>query len=235
MRTTIIFFALLLSSVTLYSQNTKDQKAISVIEKAIEAKGGKALLESITTLYSNSETVMDGRNVNWVTKEMAPNKGSFEIIYQGRVVYKSFYDGTTGYDVINGQKKLADPESFKDKNYRKHIINELDYLDPTLYTLEYMGEEKVDKITCDKVKATLVNGKVKVLYYDRSTGNPVKYDVIKDGEKNTYSTVLYSNFKKYGDLVNETIQTFLSEGDAPQKVKLVEMYYNKKITEADFK
>ncbi len=43
------------------------------------------------------------------------------------------------------KKPLQTPAQFKDKNYHRHIINSLDYLDPSLYTLESLGEEKVNQ------------------------------------------------------------------------------------------
>src|SRR5690606_34746704 len=142
---------LILSTTTLFAQHSQTTKSTEIVEKSIQAQGGKKLLENVKTLYSKSETIMDGRNVFWITKEMEPNKGSFEIEYQERIVYKSFYDGKTGYDIVNGQKTIADPEQFKDKNYRKHIMNSLDYLDSSLYTLEYIGEEKANTKDCYKI------------------------------------------------------------------------------------
>lgn len=234
MKFTITFSTLLITTGFLFSQNNTTDQAVQMIEKSIKAQGGKDFLKNIKTLYSNSETVMDGRNVKWVTKEMAPNKGSFEIVYQGRVVYQSFYDGKTGYDVVNGQKTIADQDEFKDKVYRKHIMNSLNYIDPTHYQLEYIGEEKTGNKDCHKIKATLVNGKVTYLYYDKVSGFLVKSEVVKDPEKNSYSTVLYDDFKKFGDLIYETKQTFVSE-DGNQESKIIELYYNKKISEKDFK
>ena len=228
------FLTLLISATTLFAQNLETNKSLQIIEKSIEVQGGKKLLENIKTLYTNSETIMDGRNVNWVTKEMAPNKGSFEIVYQDRVVFKSFYDGKIGYDVINGQKKLADQKEFKDKNLRHHIMNSLDYIDPTLYTLEYIGEEKANGKDCDKIKATLSNGKITYLYYDKSSNLLTKSEVVKDPEKNSFSTVLYDDYKKFGDLLYETKQTFVSEA-GNQIAKVIDLYYNKKINEKDFK
>ena len=228
------FLTLLISATTLFAQNLETNKSLQIIEKSIEVQGGKKLLENIKTLYTNSETIMDGRNVNWVTKEMAPNKGSFEIVYQDRVVFKSFYDGKIGYDVINGQKKLADQKEFKDKNLRHHIMNSLDYIDPTLYTLEYIGEEKANGKDCDQIKATLSNGKITYLYYDKSSNLLTKSEVVKDPEKNSFSTVLYDDYKKFGDLLYETKQTFVSEV-GNQIAKVIDLYYNKKINEKDFK
>lgn len=231
MKYTATIAAIFLSAATLTAQKSK---SVEIIEKSIEAQGGKQVLENVKTLYTKSETVMDGQNVFWITKEMAPNKGSFEIEYQGRIVFKSFYDGKTGYDVVNGQKKLADQEEFKDKNYRRHIINSLDYIDPSLYTLEYIGEEKANNKDCDKIQATLKNGKVEYLYYDKISHLLAKSEVVKNPEKNSFSVTLYDDYKKFGDLVYETKDTFVSE-NGDQVVKIVDLYYNKKISESDFK
>ncbi len=234
MKFTATICTILLTSSTLFAQNSQIDKSIDIVEKSIEAQGGKKLLESIKTLYSKSETIMDGRNVFWITKEMEPNKGSFEIEYQGRTVYRSFYDGKIGYNIVNGQKTVADPEQFKDKNYRKHIMNSLDYLDASLYDLEFIGEENVNNKDCYKIKATLSNGKVTYLFYDKTSNLLAKSEVVKNPEKDSFSTVLYDDYKKFGDLTYETKQTFVSE-EGNQVVKLIDLYYNKKISEKDFK
>ncbi|MBU4537254.1 MAG: hypothetical protein L6264_12055 [Weeksellaceae bacterium] len=234
MKLTFTICTLLFSANTLFSQSIQSAKASQIIEKSITSQGGREVLKNVKTLYTNLETVMDGRNVNWITKEMAPNKGSFEIVYQGRMVYKSFYDGKTGYDIINGEKKVADPDDFKDKNYRNHIMNALDYLDPNLYQLEYVGEEVVNDKECEKIKATLANGKVSFLYYEKSSGLMRKSEVVKNAENNSYSTVLYDDYKKFGDLIYETKQTFISDNER-QEAKVVDLYYNKKISDKDFK
>lgn len=233
MKFTVSIFTFLLSTASMFAQNTEATKSIQIIEKAIQAEGGKELLESIQTMYTKYETVMDGRKVFWIIKEMAPNKGSFEIQYQGRVVYKSFYDGKTGYELINGQKTIADQEQFKDKNYRKHIMNSLNYIDPTLYTLEYIGEEKVGNKTCEKIKATLSNGKVTYLYYDKVSSLLIKEETLLNGEKDSFSTVLFEDYKKVGDLMFQGKNVFVSE-DGNQVAEIVEAYYNKKISEKDF-
>ena len=233
MKLTATICTFLLSTITLFAQNSKTDKSILIIEKAIQTEGGKQFLESINTMYTKLETIMDGRNVLWVVKEMGPNKGSFEIQYEGRIVYKSFYDGKTGFEVLNGQKKMADQEQFKDKNYRKHIINSLDYIDSTLYTLEYIGEEKINDKDCDKIKATLINGKVTFLYYDKESGLLAKSEVVENPEKNSFSTTFYENYKKFGDLMYYSKVTFVSE-NGNQVAQIIDLYYNKKITQKDF-
>ncbi|MDR3024038.1 hypothetical protein [Chryseobacterium sp.] len=229
---TIAIVSMITASNQLFSQISSENNALQIIEKAIQARGGKELLSSIKTLYSKSETVMDGRNVHWITKEMVPNKGSFEIEYQGRIVYKSWFDGKTGYELVNGERKLADPAEFKDKADRKYIINELAYIDPKLYKIELI-EENPDKIYY-KIKATYVTGKVTYLYYDVKSFLLSKEETVENGNKNSFSTVLESDYKKFGDLWYATKSTFVSE-DGNQEAKLVDLYYNKDIQDKDFK
>ncbi|MGE8512340.1 MAG: hypothetical protein ACN6N7_06505, partial [Chryseobacterium culicis] len=229
---TILAVTMIAASHPLFSQTSNEKKAQEIIEKAIQAEGGKKFLSSIKTLYSKSETVMDGRKVNWITKEMVPNKGSFEIEYQGRIVYRSWFDGKTGYELVNGERKLADPAVFKDKTDRKYIINELAYIDPKLYKIELI-DENPDKMYY-KIKATYITGKVTYLYYDVKSFFLSKEETVENGEKNAFSTVLQSDYKKFGDLWYANKLTFVSE-DGNQEANLVDLYYNKNIEEKDFK
>ncbi|MCC9065854.1 hypothetical protein [Flavobacterium piscisymbiosum] len=74
----VLLFAFISSSI--YAQK-QDEKAVAIINKELEAIGGKEFIKSINTLYTNSVTQMEGRTANWVVKEMKPNVGSFEIVY----------------------------------------------------------------------------------------------------------------------------------------------------------
>lgn len=118
--------------------------------------------------------------------------------------------------------------------YRKNIINELDYLDPSLYKLEYVGEEKANDKLCDKIKATLANGKISYLYYDTKSHLMTKKEVVANIEKNSFSTVLFDDYKKFGELIYDTKETYISE-DGNQVSIIEDLYYNKKISEKDFK
>lgn len=225
-----LFSLFLLTSVQIFSQKT-DPKAIAIIEKSIAAKGGKEALMNVKTLYTKMATTMDGRDVFWITKEMAPNKGSFEIEYQGRTVYKSFYDGKKGYKMVRGEKKLADQDEYKDKKYRKYIMNELEYIDPELYKLEYIETSADDKN--NKIKATYVNGKISYLYYDKTTNLLTKKETVANANKNTFETVVNEDYKKFGNLLNETKQTYIS-GDSKQVAILKELIVNQFISDKDF-
>ena len=214
-----------------FSQNTNEAKAKEIIEKAINATGGKKLLSSIKTLYSKSSTVMDGRNVNYITKEMAPNLGSFEIEYENRIVFRSWFDGKTGYETVNGQKKIADQDEFKDKLDRKYIMNELAYLDSSLYKVEFAETDHENKLY--KIKAIAKDGSVTNLYYDTET-YLLKKEVDENPTKGSFSTTLCTEYKKFGDLTYCSKNTFQSE-NGDQVVTLLDLYYNREIKKSDFK
>lgn len=225
----VLVFTLSLTKTSAQTQLTARQ----IIDKSIEAAGGKEYLQSIKTLYSNMATKMEGHDVNWITKEMLPNKGAFQIVYQNRVVFQNFYDGEKGYEVTGGKSQLADQAEFSDKKFRRNIFNELDFLDSTLYSLTEMGSEKVDKEDCYKVKATCINGAVRVLYYSKKTFLELREDKFTT-EKGGFTTTYFSGYKKYGKLTYYSDLVF-GEGEKMQKAKMVELLVNEKVSDDDFR
>ena len=219
---------------TVFAQTSDNHlSARDVIHKTIEAMGGKEVLLSVKTLYTDMSTEMEGRQVDWITKEMLPNIGSFEIVYNNRVVYKDWYDGTTGYELSDGKKVKADPDEFKDKKFKKNIFDELDYLDSTLWKLELLDDEKVNGEDCYKIRATLANGLVKLLYFSKTTYYQLREDKVSNKEKDSFSTSYFSDYKKFGDLYFATSMTF-GEGDHQQTAKTVKILINQDISENDF-
>lgn len=230
----IILSLLILNCFHSISQTKDTLSAIQVVEKSLETMGGIEYLESINTLYTNMSTVMEGRKVNLITKEMKPNKGSFQVVYNGHVVYQNFYDGINGYEFVDGKKVLANQEEFKDKKDRKNIFNELDYIDTNTWFLELIGSEKVEKRDCYKIKATKKSGLITVLYFDKKTFNMLREDLIENYELNRYTSTIYSNFKKFGQLTYYT-EFKMGDNGVYTESKIVEVIVNDKVTEEDFK
>ncbi len=208
--------------------------AKDVVNNAINAMGGKDFLLTIKTLYADISTEMDGRQVHWITKEMLPNKGAFQIVYNDRIVFHNWFDGKIGYEMVNGIKTKADPSEFKDKQFKKNIFNELDYLDSTLYKLELVGEEKLGPEVCYKIKATLTNGLVKIIYFSKETFYTLREDKVSGKEKDSFSTTLFSEFRKFGNLTYYTVMRF-GEADNYQTGKIVSLMINENISEDDFR
>ena len=136
--------------------------------------------------------------------------------------------------IVNGEKRKADPEEFKAKKYKKNIFNELDFIDSSLWTLELIGEEKVNDENCYKIKASLVNGEVRNLYYSKNSFHMLREDKILNGEKDSFSSTIFSGYQKFGELIFYTVMKF-GDGEKSQVGKIVSLFVNEKITERDFK
>lgn len=233
-KTTLIILSFLFSFLVSTSQkSTTPVDARWVISQSIQAMGGEDLLRSIKTLYTEMSTEMDGRSVTWITKEMLPNKGAFQIVYQGRVVFETWFNGKNGFVMSNGQTKESDPKSLADKYPRKNIFNELDYLDTSIYKIEILQDTKVGKTDCYKVRAVFVTGDERHLYIDKKRFHTVKEDRIKNGENDVSETAYFDDFKKYGDLVFYS-KLRMGDGKVAQKAKTTKLIINGEITEGDF-
>ncbi|MCU7551689.1 hypothetical protein OCK74_21390 [Chitinophagaceae bacterium LB-8] len=214
--------------------NTSIKDAYNVISNSIEAMGGKEYLESIHTLYSDVKTEMGERQVHWIVKEMKPNKGSFQITYNKKIVYQNWFDGQNGYEIVGGQKREANAEEFKDKLYKRNIFNELDYIDSSLWTLELMGAASVNGEQCYKIRATSVDGSVRTLYYSKATFWLLKEEKVVNSEKDTFSTVLFSGYKKFGKLTYYTEMKLGSNGEY-QTATIEKLLVNAGVSVNDFK
>lgn len=234
MKTFLISFFCFITLHAATAQIVKNElTANEIIENSITAQGGREYLQSIKTLYTEIKTEMQDRPVTWVTKEMLPNKGAFQIVYEKRIVFENWYDGTTGYEMVNGEKRKADPDEFKDKAYRFNIFNELDYLNPDLYQLELLAEEAVNNEACYKIKALLKNGAVRKLYFSKKTFFLMREDKSEQPEKDTFTTVYFLNYKKYGNLIFYSELKF-GKDDKWQTGKITKLLVNEKITDSDF-
>ena len=232
-----IFRILALSMILLTGIITQAQNdtmtAHKIIHHTIDAMGGMDYLKNIKTLYSDISTMMDGRQVHWIVKEMAPNKGSFQIDYQNRTVFKSWFDGKTAFETLNGKNKDADQDGYKDKLFKKNIFNEIDYLDSTLWKLEYLGVERVNNTPCYKIKGTLASGLVMLLYFDQASYLMVRSDKNENPESSRFTTIFYSNYKTFDKLVYPTEFKY-GDDKTFQHGTLVDLRINKSVDEKDF-
>lgn len=208
--------------------------ARQIIEKNIDAQGGRSALESILTVYTEFETTMEGHQVHIIIKEMLPNKGSFEIVYQGRTVYKSFFDGKQGYDINNGHKMLAADDENKDKFYKKNIFDELDYLDTSLYTIELLPEAIVGDEPAYVVKTTLKNGAERVIYYSKKNFLELKSERTALPESERSNMMIIEKQKKVQNIMYPCQERMNVGTDHEQTLTLLYIYFNKKVSETDF-
>jgi hypothetical protein len=109
----------------------------------------------------------------------------------------------------------------------------LDYLDATLWKIELAGEQKVGNEDCYVIKASLPNGRVSKLYYSKANYYLLREDKVSDLEKDSFSTTLFSDYKKFGNLTMYTTMKF-GVGDQFQEGKIINLLVNEQVAEKDF-
>lgn len=234
MKKQLLLFPIL---VLFYSLSTLAQDTLSarqILEKNIEAQGGRATLQSIQTVYTEFTTRIQGHDCHIVIKEMLPNKGTFEIVYQGRTVYKSVFDGKQGFDIQNGKKVPEPADDNKDKFYKKNIFNELDYLDTSLYSIQLLPETKVGEEPAYAVKATIKNGAEHVLYYSKKTFLELKSERTKLAENDRSDATITDQWSKYQNIMYPSQQRMFVGTDHEQTLTLLNIYFNEKVSDTDF-
>ncbi len=230
-----LFFVCLLFSSAVNAQLEKDSiTAYKIVQNSIDAMGGIEYLKTIKTLYTDMETEMEGRKVNFIIKEMLPNKGSFQIVYKNQTVVHEWFDGKKGYVLKNGEKQKGDEKQFVDKPYKKNIFNEIDFLDSSIWKLKYLGIEMLDADSCYKIEAKLVNGLTMLVLFNKSNSHMVKTERKTETESNKYQIVYYSNFRTFDKLVHPTRLKLGVEGNF-QYGNVVNLIINKLVTKDDFK
>ena len=117
----------------------KGVTASSVIDDYLKAVGGKDKIANVNSLVTSSEAKIQGMQLSLVQKNATPNKSSVTVSMMGNVMQKIVFDGTKGYQEVNGQKKEMAKEDleeikntaapFADKNYKTGSLDRIEPID----------------------------------------------------------------------------------------------------------
>jgi hypothetical protein len=136
--------------------------------------------------------------------------------------------------LVNGERKRADPEEFKSKQYKRHIMNALDLIDSELWTLELMKETpQVDGEDCYQIKAVSAGSETKLIYFSKTSFLLLREDNISNSEKGKYRSTYFSDFKQFGKLRYYT-QLRFRDGEEKTEAKILNLWINEKISDKDF-
>ncbi|MBX7045628.1 MAG: outer membrane lipoprotein-sorting protein [Ignavibacteria bacterium] len=193
---TLIFWSLIFSFQfsSLYSQTlTSDE----IVNKYINAIGGADELKKIKQFCFTGKAVLMGHVEGSITfYEDSDAKCMFSLISGEGFNVKSYFDMNKGWTMQNDVKEEATPEQME----KLKITVE----DGTLFYLgdfqsrgiktELLGEEKIDKNDCYKIKFTR-NGKEKnVQYIDKKTFLAVRIESVSS--KGNPIVLNYSDYKE---------------------------------------
>lgn len=144
--------------------------AEELIEKNLDAKGGREALAGVTSAHITGRMSMAGMEAPFVFLWKAPDRIRIEFTLQGMTGIQA-YDGETGWTFMPFMGK-ADPEKMAPEDAAQ-IKDDADFRGPLFdpaaggYTVEYAGEEDVEGTPTYKLRLTKEDGSVSHYYLDQ--------------------------------------------------------------------
>ena len=192
-----------------WAQVDKLPKGEDVLEKSIEAMGGKAALEKIHSRISKGTMDVPAAKIKGTVTiyEAAPNKNYTIIDIEGEGKSESGSDGTVQWEISarGGPQLLAGEE--KALSERQNTFNGALYWRKLYKSVECVGVEEVDGRLCYKLVLTPQAGQPEIDFYDQKTYLPVKNSLsLKGPTGNVTIDLIPSDYKKVdGVLIAHTV------------------------------
>ncbi|WP_419212881.1 M16 family metallopeptidase [Maribacter sp. X9] len=203
--------------------------AKAVIEKYIEAIGGKAKLEAVKSYSLTAAAEMQGMKLDLEMKKTANDQFMQNVQMMGNSVSKQVLDGDNGYMINQGQRKdLSEEEIIKIKE-ESAPFPELNYLAAGGISLE--GTEMVGDKTAYKLNIT--GGKT--AFYDTETG--LKLQEVNSAEIQGQQVQSTFTFEDYKEVSGILFPFKLIQSVGPQDIEfnVSEIKVNEGLTSEDFK
>ena len=199
-----------------------------VLDKYIEAIGGKEKLKSIKSYVLTAEAEMQGAKLNLEIKKTANGKFMQDIKVGGNSMSKQVFDGEKGYLMMQGQRKDMGEEEIVKIKEEAVPIPELNYLEDDAITLE--GVETVDGKKAYKLKLS----DEKSAFYDVESGLKIQEITTAEmGGQQMTSTINYTDYQKVSGI---QFPFTLAQTVGPQSFdfKVIEVKVNDGVSDSDF-
>lgn len=176
----------------------QDITAKNVIEKYINAIGGKEAIEAIEDITMKSSAEVQGQKMEILAQKKKPNKFLTIVSVDGMgEVNHMVCDGTKAKMTAMGQTQNLEGEALEALKSQNALIGELDYLnDESKLKLE--GSETINGTDCYKLTISTVAGNV-TEYYAKDSGLKVRQIVTSNSPMGEMTvTIDLSDYKDVG-------------------------------------
>ncbi|MBB6369007.1 M16 family metallopeptidase [Chryseobacterium shigense] len=157
----------------------------SVADKYINAIGGAAAVQKVTSISADATTKVQGMDMAMKMIHAKGGKMAMNISMMGNTIQKIVFDGKDGYMEVQGQKKPFDDKQKSEMTKETELFPELGFAKNP--ALKLAGIEKYNNEDSYVVKADKAT-----YYYSVSTG--LKTGEVKAGEGGSIPTS-YANYK----------------------------------------
>ena len=143
--------------------------AETVLNKYLEAIGGKDKLSDLKTVMIKMEASIMGQSLSMEVSKMVPNRSLLEVKMGGNIVEKKVFNGEKGKSSGMQGVKTIEGDEAKDMMISEAIIEEFLYIDQGIDS-ELISIENINGKDAYGVEVTLPSGRKSVRYYDVESG-----------------------------------------------------------------
>lgn len=237
------FFTLCFLSIFLLSLMASpgfSQKAADILEKVIEAQGGRKVLENIkdTTMTGSLEMVQMGISGSMTIYHKEPNKMRMDGEVMG-MVFTAAFDGETAW-MTNPQTGSTEEMPEKEaEEFNRDALGRDSLLHPEKYgiTYAYKGKEKIEDKEYHVLEQTYSDGHKTTHYIDPETylTYKTKTTALNQMGIEVETESFMSDYKKVeGMMIPHSIITF-QEGEEFMQITVTEVSFNTGLEDSLFK
>ncbi|MEO1010432.1 MAG: pitrilysin family protein [Bacteroidota bacterium] len=209
------------------SQMPKGITVAEVLNKYIDALGGREKLEGVQSYALMAEAEMQGMKLNLELKKTSKNQSMQNVMLMGNSMSKQVFDGNSGYLVMQGQRKDLDPEQLKKAKEESVPFPELSYLNGNV---QLEGIEDIEGKKAYKVRIS----DEKVVFYDVESGLKLQeVDTMEMQGQQMQQTLMYRDYQEVSGI---KFPFAFIQSMGPQQVEFLvkEVKVNEGVTDADF-
>ncbi|PQJ79743.1 insulinase family protein [Polaribacter porphyrae] len=204
----------------------KGMTATKVVDKYMEAIGGKDKVMSVKTMMMVANATIQGTPIVMTVKTAAPNKSATTISVMGNVMQKIIFNGETGYQEARGQKMNMQPAQIEEAKAGMQPFADIAYKNGKLDRIE-----PVDGVNYYVIKS----GNTEI-FYDIKTGlkaKEVKTNKLPNGKEIKTPT----NFSDYKEVNGILYPHKINQKNGPMTLnfEVSEVKVNEGVTDEDFK
>ena len=205
--------------------------AEQVIDKYIQAIGGKEKLMAIKDESMSMEASVQGMTLEMVSMKKDPGKVKISVTAMGNEVQSQVFDGKSGKVTQQGQSAAMDEKELKKASGDALIFPELHYA-KLGYKLSYKGTEAVNGSEAHKVVIEDPQGNKETTFFDVKTGYMVKN--VEVNEAGTQTTEFADYQEQNGIFIPRKV-VIAGVLPFPLEFKVKSIEWNKGLDDAKFK
>lgn len=198
------------------SETDEAVTAESVVEKYLEALGGRSVLENVKSyrLHTKASTPMG--EVTTTMQGKGGSKVHMKVEASGMVVQEITFNGMKAkVGGVQGNQIITDPKEFDRFRTMAKFVKELDYFSSGNYKVSYQGRDNIENEAVHKIQIANSDGTNSTEYYSVASG--LKIQEVTNVEANGQQITTTQKFADYQEVdgVQVPMEMTLSGGGMP--------------------